>query len=195
MEHKTDPLEQAHAFGRVIDVLEAIGAVYAVWGGLAVVAYGEPRFTLDMDILLSPVGFLSDRFVQRLGELNYHTDKRSIQRALLSGGFFAVIDLNTQIKVDFYVPQDDPLLQQALRERVYLPFDDIRRAAYVTAVAAVVTKLRAYADSESTRHLEDIASIVRVQGKKLDGAAIDIIAARLKVFGQWRYIWETNRQG
>ena len=71
----------------------------------------------------------------------------------------------------------------------------MRRAAYVTAVAAVVTKLRAYADSESTRHLEDIASIVRVQGKKLDGAAIDIIAARLKVFGQWRYIWETNRQG
>lgn len=38
----TDPLEQSQAFGGVIDVLEAIGAIYAIWGGLAVVAWGEP---------------------------------------------------------------------------------------------------------------------------------------------------------
>jgi hypothetical protein len=31
--------EQNQAFGGVIDVLEAIGATYAIWGGMAVVAY------------------------------------------------------------------------------------------------------------------------------------------------------------
>jgi hypothetical protein len=31
--------EQNQAFGDVIDVLEAIGATYAIWGGMAVVAY------------------------------------------------------------------------------------------------------------------------------------------------------------
>jgi len=46
--------EQNLTFGGVIDVLEAIGASYAIWGGIAVVAYGEPRFTQDMDILLNP---------------------------------------------------------------------------------------------------------------------------------------------
>lgn len=45
--------EHGQAFGGVIDVLEAIGAQYAIWGGVAVIAYGEPRFTQDMDILLS----------------------------------------------------------------------------------------------------------------------------------------------
>ncbi len=30
--------EQSQAFGGVIDVLEAIGARYAIWGGMAVVA-------------------------------------------------------------------------------------------------------------------------------------------------------------
>lgn len=43
--------DQSQAFGGVIDVLEAIGAKYAIGGGMAVVAYGEPRFTQDMDIL------------------------------------------------------------------------------------------------------------------------------------------------
>ena len=60
--------EQSQAFGGVIDVLEAIGANYAIWGGLAVVAYGEPRFTQDMDILLSPRQFPVALFVRRLQE-------------------------------------------------------------------------------------------------------------------------------
>lgn len=54
--------EQGQAFGGVIDVLEAIGAGYAIWGGLAVVAYGEPRFTQDLDILLSPEQFAATLF-------------------------------------------------------------------------------------------------------------------------------------
>jgi hypothetical protein len=58
--------DQSQAFGGVIDVLEAIEAQYAIWGGLAVVAYGEPRFTHDMDILLSPDGFAAALFVRRL---------------------------------------------------------------------------------------------------------------------------------
>jgi hypothetical protein len=57
--------EQGHAFGGVIDVLEAVDARYAIWGGMAVIAYGEPRFTQDIDILLSRVGFAAELFVCR----------------------------------------------------------------------------------------------------------------------------------
>ena len=64
--------EQNQAFGGVIDVLEAIGAQYALWGGMAVVAYGEPRFTQDMDILLAPEGFAVSSFVRRLRKTHYH---------------------------------------------------------------------------------------------------------------------------
>ena len=43
-------LEQNRAFGGVIDILEATGVEYAIWGGVAATMYGEPRFTQDMDI-------------------------------------------------------------------------------------------------------------------------------------------------
>jgi hypothetical protein len=183
--------DQSRAFGGVIDVLEAIGARYAIWGGLAVVAYGEPRFTQDMDILLSPEGFAAGLFVRRLEEMHYHVDEAAVQNAL-ARGFFSVIHLSYQIKTNFYVPAE-PFLQALIAERAYLPFDEMRQAAYVTPTGVVVAKLRAFAESESTRHLEDIASIIRVQGSRLDGERIDVAAARLGLLGRWRTLRADNR--
>jgi hypothetical protein len=185
--------EQSHAFGGVIDVLEAIGAQYAIWGGLAVVAYGEPRFTQDMDILLSPHRFAAANFVRRLRETHYHVDEIAVNRAL-SGGFFNVIHLQYHIKIDFYVPVE-PDLQAMIANRTYLPFDEIRRAAYISPSAAIISKLRAYDDSQSTRHLDDIASIVPLQGKKLDREQLDMFAARQGLLGVWRALWEGNQPG
>lgn len=183
--------EQSQAFGGVIDVLEAIGARYAIWGGLAVVAYGEPRFTQDMDILLSPEQLDVPLFVRTLEKVHYHVDQTAVQRAM-SGGFFNVIHLGYLIKTDFYVPVE-PELRRMIANRTYLPFDDMRRAAYVTATAVVEAKLAAYKDSQSTRHLDDIASIIRLQQTKLDQKQLDIAAARLGVLGIWRALWEQNQ--
>ena len=188
----TAKYEQSHAFGVVIDVLEAIGATYAIWGGIAVVAYGEPRFTQDMDILLSPQQFPVSLFVRRLQETHYHVDEISVNRAL-SGGFFNVIHLGYHIKTDFFVPTEPELLAM-IADRIYLPFDEMRRAAYITPTSVVMAKLRAYENSESTRHLDDIASIVRLQGKKLDQAKIDVTAAQLDLLGVWRSLWEGNQR-
>ncbi len=183
--------EQGHAFGGVIDVLEAIGAKYAIWGGIAVVSYGEPRFTQDMDILLSPDQFAVSLFVRRLRETHYHVDEISVNRAM-NGGFFNVIHLGYHIKTDFYVPLE-PELRAMLVDRTHLPFDEMRRAAYVTPTSLIVAKLQAYENSQSTRHLDDIASIVRVQGRKLDREQIDIGAAKLGLLGVWRAMWEQNQ--
>lgn len=185
--------EQGQAFGGVIDVLEAIGAGYAIWGGMAVVAYGEPRFTQDMDILLDPNGLRVRPFVQRLQETHYHVDELAVRNSL-AGGFFNVIHLEYHIKADFFVPQD-PVLLAMIAERVYLPFDAIRQAAYVTADAVVIAKLRAYREGRSTRHLDDVASIIRIQGTGLDDDRLEVAAARLGLLGVWRALREENRPG
>ncbi len=183
--------KQEQAFGGVIDVLEAIGANYAIWGGMAVVAYGEPRFTQDMDVLLSSEGFAASLFVKRLRETHYHVDEISVNRAL-TGGFFNVIHLGYHIKTDFYVPVE-PELKVMITDRVYLPFDELRRAAYVTPNSVIIAKLRAYKEGQSTRHLDDIASIVRLQGNKLAYERLDIAAARLGLLGVWRALWQDNQ--
>ncbi len=183
--------EHGQAFGGVIDVLEAIGAQYAIWGGVAVIAYGEPRFTQDMDILLSPTRLEVPLFTRTLAKTHYHVDEIAVNRAM-NGGFFTVIHLGYHIKTDFYVPVE-PELQAMIASRVYLPFDEIRRAAYLTPTAVIAAKLRAYQESQSTRHLDDIASIIRLQGKKLEREQLDVAAARLGLLGVWRALWEQNQ--
>lgn len=183
----THSYEQAQAFGGVIDVLEAVGAQYAVWGGLAVSIYGEPRFTIDMDVLLNGDSLALSPFVKRLLEMQYHVDESAVRKAV-SGGFFNVIHLGYHIKTDFYVPTE-PLLKQMITERKRLPFDEIRQAAYVTETAVVIAKLQAYKESGSTRHLDDVASVVRLQKQKLERERIEEIAVRLGLFGVWRALW------
>lgn len=184
--------DQAQAFGGVIDVLEAVGATYAIWGGMAVVMYGEPRYTLDMDILLSPRQFPVKPFVQRLASTHYHVDEQAVQNAVTLGGFFNVIHLHYHIKTDFYVPVE-PELKAMIAARQYEAFDEMRQAAYVSTSSLVVAKLRAYENSQSTRHLDDIAGLIRMRGKKLDVAQIEVAAANLGVLGVWRSLWDANQ--
>ena len=183
--------EQGHVFGSIIDVLEAAGAVYAIWGGLASVAYGEPRFTQDMDVLVRGDSLPVELVVRRLREGHFYVDEAVVGGRTIEGGFFNVIHEHYAIKVDFYVPVELELLA-LVAERVYLPFDEMRRAAYVTAEGVIGAKLRAYVESGSTRHLDDIAGIVRVQGGRLDVRRLDQRAAQLGCYGVWRGIWQAN---
>ena len=118
---------------------------------------------MRLDKIAALIDLLAD-FVRRLRETHYHVDEISVNRAM-SGGFFNVIHLGYHIKTDFYVPVE-PELKTMIADRTYLPFDEIRRAAYVTSTAVVIAKLRAFENSQSTRHLDDIASIIRLQGKR-----------------------------
>ncbi len=183
--------DQSQVFGGVIDVLEAVGAVYAIWGGLAVVAYGEARFTQDMDILLQGSSLAVTPFTRRLREMHYYVDEQAVRSATLEGGFFNVIHEHYAIKTDLYVP-NEPYLESMIAERITMPFDEIRRAAYITATSVVAAKLRAYLDSNSTRHLDDIAGIIRVQGARLDTERLSRLAAQLGCFGVWRELWSRN---
>ena len=187
-----EPAPAQDAYGGVLDVLEEIGARYAIWGGWAAVAYGEPRSTRDMDILLSPIDFAHRLFVSLLREGGYQVDELMLFSAL-DGGDFEVIHQPSRLQVGFFLPRRYSPLHKAIAERVYLPFEEQRRAAYISAEALVISKLQAYAESRSTRQLDDVASVIRIQGERLDKAQVDIAAAKLGQLGRWRSLWADNR--
>jgi hypothetical protein len=188
----TEPVPAQTAFGGVLDVLKEVGARYAIWGSWATVAYGEPRATKSMAILLNPIDFAHRLFMDLLREGGYQVNELMLFSAL-DGGDFDVIHQASQIKVDFFLPRRYSALYAAIAERVYKPFDEKRRAAYILAEALIVSQLQSYAESEATRHLDDMASVVRVQGEKLDKAQIDIAAAGMGLLGLWRALWIDNQ--
>ena len=112
--------------------------------------------------------------------------RRQRIRAAFAAADFALTQkrLNSsQIKIDFYVERKTSSSSKRLLPNVFgvcQPFDEhIVNAAYVTADSLIVAKLRAFENSQSTRHLDDIASIIRIQKANLDNAKIEIAAAQL----------------
>lgn len=155
------------------------------------IAFGEPRFTHDMDILLNGETLLIPQFVKRLQESHFHVDRLAVEKAAFEGGFFNVIHQAYLIKVDLYVP-NKPILKQMIAERIKLPFDEIRGAHYVSPESLIIAKLIAFKDSQSTRHLEDIEAVVRIQGKKLNIPRLTEFSIESGLFGVWQAILEKN---
>lgn len=182
--------EQNRAFGGVIDILEAMGIDYVIWGGVAAALYGEPRFTQDMDLVVRLAYSRVDRLARVLEEDGYYVSVEAIREALDRDPYFNVIHLETGIKIDFHVAQRDPILAWAFEHRQVELFDEFRRAAYMPPESVILTKLRAYKESGSERHWRDIEGILRVSGAELDVAYIDREAARIGVFGTWRELLE-----
>lgn len=87
--------------------------------------------------------------------------------------------------MDFCIAGRDPVLNWAFDHRQVKQFDEIRQAAYMPPESVILTKLQAFRESGSTRHLDDIKSILRVSGAELDIAYIGREAARTGVSGDW----------
>jgi hypothetical protein len=186
-------LDQNRAFGGVIDILEATWIEYVIWGGVAVTVYGEPRFTRDMDIVIRLSYSQADTLARLLQEDGYYVSREAIRDAVERHFYFNAIHIETAIKVDFRVAGRDPIHTWAFEHRQIKPFDEFRQAAYMPPEAVILTKLRAYQDSDSTRHLDDISSILHVSGPELDLTYIDREAARIRAFGVWQELLEKSR--
>lgn len=192
-------IEQHQAFGGVIDILQAIGIEYVIWGGVAAVAYGEPRFTYDMDIVVKLVESRARLMAQALEEDHYYVSLPSILDAVSRGGYFNVIHFHSNVKVDFFVPRHDPIIEWAFEHRQTLPFDEVRQAAYMPPESIILTKLRTYRDSGSTRHLDDIEGILRVSGPGPNRTYVEREATKMEMLKVWREllakteaVWEDN---
>jgi predicted nucleotidyltransferase len=61
-------MEQADVVRFTLDVLDRLGIEYAIVGSFASIAYGEPRFTRDIDILIAFTVVTVCQYVQGVQE-------------------------------------------------------------------------------------------------------------------------------
>jgi hypothetical protein len=105
-------------------------------------------------------------------EDGYYVSVEAIRDALDRHFYFNVIHIETGIKTDFYVAGRDPIHIWAFEHRRVKNLDEFRQASYMPPESVILTKLRAYQGSGSTRHMDDIEGILRVSGPELGLAYI-----------------------
>lgn len=86
-------------------ILDRLEIPFHLTGGITSVAYGEPRLTQDVDIVLDRdrVVAVQDEFLSSLSLAGFHFEERTAHRAIASRQMFQLLDMDQVIKIDLYV--------------------------------------------------------------------------------------------
>ena len=163
-----EPLQVALSVARA---LEQCGLRYVVGGSLASSVSGEPRSTLDVDLVVAIHAADVEPLLAALGD-DFHADAEAVHRAVRRRSSVNVFHQATSTKVDLFVLGGSPLDEQALERRVRLRVAaDPERFLYVyTPEDILLQKLRWYrlGGEASDRQWRDVLGIVTVQDRGLD---------------------------
>jgi len=166
--------------------LEAAGITYMITGSVASSIYGEPRNTLDIDLVVLPNPHQIQKFVKLFPEEEFYlppAEVITIESRRESNGHFNIIHHQTGLKADIYLSRNHPCLAWALANtrQTQTATCNIRIAPpeYV-----IIHKLGFYQESGHQRHLRDIAGMVEQQD--LDQSFLDSAIKQLHLETEWQ---------
>ena len=179
-----EQIDPRHLLIKIAEILGHLNIPYIVTGGMAVLIWGRPRFTADIDIVIELQPEKIDdleKALLALGRAGY-ADKEAMRQALERHGEFNFIDGETGVKVDFWIEKGAKFdLLRFKRKKAKIIKG--QRVYFISPEDLILSKLEWYQKSQSTRHLEDIESILKISGKILDKKYLRQWAKRLKVSG------------
>lgn len=174
----------------VIEALQASGVEYMIGGALALWAWGEPRSTMDLDLMISvPVGAIH-RLSEELKARDMLLPPDIILDAVIAEQ--PNVPLNaihgfSGFKADLYLlsPHDN-LGQMAFRRRLQVDFGpNLGVLTVQSAEDLILYKLLYYRISKQTKHPRDIYGIFIAQGEQIDLEYIAAWANRLGLSSVW----------
>lgn len=178
-------MDQTELLSFVAAAFERRSLTYAFTGSHASIAYGEFRFTNDIDVVVDlPPSQLSP-LLEEFPADTFYVSEDGAKHAVRHGGQFNIIHQDTHQKVDVIVPKD-PNWPDQLARRICLPTDDNREAWFIAPEDLILKKMDFYREGGSDKHLRDIGGIVKTSGERLDFAYIKEWATRLGLAEIWQ---------
>ncbi len=156
---------------KIAKILETFKITYAVTGGFAVAIWGKPRFTADIDIIIELVSKNIKPLTKTLLSIDKaaYVSEEAMRDALEHKGEFNFIHPNTNLKVDFWVRESKADIYGKLKlERARIKKINNQEIYFVSPEDLILSKLAWSKESGSTRHLEDVKTVLDVQKSKLD---------------------------
>ena len=182
-------------FTYVIEVLEQLEIPYMVVGGFAAIFYGEPRLTIDVDIVVDMKWNHIGPFVAAFPIPDYYVSEEGIRDSLQRCYPFNVIQPTTGAKVDLVPLPRDPFTRAAFQRRQRMEYDEAGHSAtFITAEDIIVAKLIAYRETESDKHLRDARGVLMMQWGVLDLEVVRRSARAGGVLEQFEELLEAARR-
>lgn len=179
----------------VADFLEGQGVTYRVVGSMASMMYGEPRFTNDVDIL---VDLKPDRVAPLCAAFpppDYYVSASAAREATLRRRQFNILHIPSGLKVDLIIPPDSEFARSELSRGRLLTSEGEFSVWFGSPEDVLLSKLVFYRSGGSEKHLRDIASMLKIQGDRIEVTYIEHWTAQLGVQTEWQLVCDQMRAG
>ncbi len=176
----------------VIDAVEAVDLEYLIGGSVALNAWGEPRTTRDLDVVINLP-------LERIYPLSQELHKREmyvpfdiIVDLLMQPGDLPInaIHGSSGYKAEFFLLRDqDDYRRVSLTRRRLVRIGRSLGEVYVHSPEdLIINKVYYFGLSQQTKHVRDIAGIIAFCGDELDTAYIDEWVVKLGIEAVWQEI-------
>jgi hypothetical protein len=190
---KDQPLDITAFLKLVLESLEAAGVDYLIGGAIAEWAWGEPRATQDLDVVINlPVEAIvkSSKELEKRDMLvpsDIILDAMVEERADIP---LNAIHMYSGLKADLYLMREgDALRQSAFRRRILVDYGPPIGSVYVHSPEDLILyKLLYLGLSGQPKHVRDIAAILRARAGQLDQAYIERWVGQLGLNSVWKEI-------
>lgn len=178
----------------VAQFFESHGVHYHVVGSMASMAYGEPRFTNDVDMVaemsIDNVGDLCEAF----SAPEFYLSETAIRDAIIRRGQFNIIHPSSGMKVDVIVPKDSEFArsEKARVRRISSPGE--YSVWFGSPEDVILYKLQFYQRGGSEKHLRDIAGMIKLLRERIDLAYIEAWVRKLGVSTEWDLIRNSPKE-
>ncbi len=185
------PLGYAGFVRLVLDALAAAGVDYLIGGAVAAWAWGEPRSTLDLDVVVDVPPEAAGRLSRELEKRDMLVPAEVILETILEERAdipINAIHMHSGYKADLYpLRPHDELRRAAFGRRVQVDFGPPLGSVYLHSPEdLIIYKIWYFSLSQQTKHLRDIAAIVHSLGGQLDLPYIDAWVERKGLQATWR---------
>ena len=157
---------------------------------MATIAYGEPRLTNDIDLVvrLSPLQVrpLCDAFP----EAEFYVSPEAAITAVKRCGQFNILHPTSGLKIDVMVADESAFNESRFgRTRLLSVAPDIT-AAFASPEDVILKKLEYFREGGSEKHLRDITGVLKIMGTELDHQYLTVWAQRMGVSALWSEVNE-----
>jgi hypothetical protein len=151
-------------FRKLQRALESAGIPYMITGSFASSAFGEPRASKDIDIVIAPNREQLIELLRHFPTEQYQAEEEEALEAFAHQSMFYIIDYSTGWRVDLILKKTRPFSNEEFSRRAELEWAKL---------------------GESQRQLEDAAGIIRVQSANLDTSYVERWVRELGLMEQW----------
>ena len=161
---------------------------YFVTGSQASTIYGEPRFTLDIDIVIELSDSEIPAFMDAFNSEDFYLSHSAVQDAVQRREMFNLLHPSTGGKVDFVVAKDSDFDRSRMQRTRQILIGANITAEFASPEDVILKKLDWYRRDKSDRHIRDIVGVLKVQGSKIDKHYLQQWVNELKVSSVWDII-------